>query len=196
MEKLRNNTVRKCIVSGELLPKEDMLRFVISPSGKVVPDLSLDLPGRGIWVKASQELVQIAVDKNTFSKAAKQKVDAPSDLAEKVATQLKEQSLSMLGIARKSGLIVAGFEKVKHALMKNDDYILFFAKDGTENAFNKIKSAAKGVKVINSFTAEEMGTVLGRQTTVHVIVKKGKIASRLCACANRFNTYVKNDEKT
>ncbi|MCP4393280.1 MAG: RNA-binding protein [Alphaproteobacteria bacterium] len=192
MEATNNKTLRKCVVSGELLPKEEMLRFVISPDCVVVPDLCMELPGRGIWVTANKSFVENAVEKNMFSRSAKQKVNVPKDLADKIENQLKQKCLSLLGMACKSGLVVAGFEKAKHALMQSSNDVLFFAKDGAINSFKKIRSAAKDTKVISDFTAEEMGAVIGRETAVHVVVKQGKIAKKLCDEAERFRDYTKS----
>ena len=42
------------IVSGEVMPENRLIRFVADPDGSVVPDAAAKLPGRGLWVEASQ----------------------------------------------------------------------------------------------------------------------------------------------
>ena len=37
-------------MTGAVMPKDALLRFVLAPDGQVVPDLAGKLPGRGIWV--------------------------------------------------------------------------------------------------------------------------------------------------
>ena len=37
------------LVSGEVRPRETMIRFVAGPDGWVIPDLAGRLPGRGLW---------------------------------------------------------------------------------------------------------------------------------------------------
>ena len=66
---------RRCIVSGEVLPDRALIRFVVSPDGQVTPDVAAKLPGRGIWVGATQEALATAIRKNLFAKAAKRKRD-------------------------------------------------------------------------------------------------------------------------
>ncbi len=68
---------RKCIVTGAVAPKEGLLRFVIGPDAQVVPDVSGKLPGRGMWVTASAEILAKASQKGVFARAAKQQVTVP-----------------------------------------------------------------------------------------------------------------------
>src|SRR5579859_3654258 len=50
--------LRRCIVTRERLPKERMIRFVVGPDRQIVPDLAAKLPGRGIWLSASWDVLQ------------------------------------------------------------------------------------------------------------------------------------------
>lgn len=56
--------MRKCLATGELCPKKDLLRVVKSPEGKVFFDYSSKANGRGAYIKATLE----AVDKAQKSK--------------------------------------------------------------------------------------------------------------------------------
>ena len=57
----RSATMRMCAVSREVRPIDELIRFVVSPSGEVVADLKRKLPGRGLWVSASRQAVAEAV---------------------------------------------------------------------------------------------------------------------------------------
>ena len=107
---------RRCIVTGEVLPEEALIRFVADPDGCVVPDIAATLPGRGIWVSAQREVLETAVAKNQFSRAAKAPLTAPADLADRVERQLVRRLLDDLGLARRAGLLVLGFDNVSRAL--------------------------------------------------------------------------------
>ena len=43
----RSATVRMCAVTRQVRPIDELIRFVVSPSGEVIPDLKRKLPGRG-----------------------------------------------------------------------------------------------------------------------------------------------------
>ncbi|HUY68162.1 MAG TPA: DUF448 domain-containing protein, partial [Alphaproteobacteria bacterium] len=45
--------LRRCLVTGDMRPKDELIRFVVSPDNAVIPDLACELPGRGLWVTAA-----------------------------------------------------------------------------------------------------------------------------------------------
>lgn len=70
----RSATMRMCAVSRQVRPIDELIRFVVSPQGDLVPDLKRKLPGRGMWVTASREVVAEAVRRHQFSKAFKREL--------------------------------------------------------------------------------------------------------------------------
>ena len=52
---------RKCLATGEVQPKQGLIRFVVGPDGQVVPDVLGKLPGRGVYVTASRSAIATAV---------------------------------------------------------------------------------------------------------------------------------------
>src|SRR5476649_264008 len=103
---------RRDIVSGEVLPENRLMRFVADPDGQVVPDAGAKLPGRGLWVEASKAAVNKAVEKKLFSRAAKAQVTAGADLAARAEKALLARIVGDLGIARRSGSLLLGFDNV------------------------------------------------------------------------------------
>ena len=78
--KAKNDDVeRKCIVSGEVTPKQGLIRFVVGPDDRVYPDVLGKLPGRGIYVTADRAMLEEA-SKGQFSRSAKKAVSVPDDL--------------------------------------------------------------------------------------------------------------------
>ena len=63
------DSLRRCISTGESLPPERLIRFVIGPDDGLVPDLGRELPGRGVWLKAKREVVEDAVRRKLFGRA-------------------------------------------------------------------------------------------------------------------------------
>src|SRR5437870_12059149 len=47
-------SLRRCVVTRAVLPKAALVRFVVGPTGEIVPDVAARLPGRGLWVKAER----------------------------------------------------------------------------------------------------------------------------------------------
>src|SRR5271154_922396 len=105
--------LRRCIVTGEERPKAELVRFVVGPDGAVVPDIDGRLPGRGLWTRAQRDIVAAAVTRRLFSRAAKQSVSTAPDLPDRVAALLLRRCVEGLGLARRAGQAVAGFEQVR-----------------------------------------------------------------------------------
>src|SRR5271155_2748689 len=93
-----------------------LIRFVAGPDGVVVPDLAHKLPGRGLWTAADRMSVLAATNKGGFSRAAKTKLTARADLADLVEALLRKRVLDGLGLARRAGELILGFEKVQAAV--------------------------------------------------------------------------------
>src|SRR5260370_8190175 len=107
---------RRCIVTGEVLPEARLLRFVLSPDGQVVPDVEAKLPGRGLWVSADRTIIAQAVAKRLFARAAKAPASADDGLPERAESRLVERILAHLGLARRAGELVLGFDSLDKAL--------------------------------------------------------------------------------
>jgi len=58
--------LRKCVATGEMLPKKEMIRVVRSKEGEVSVDLTGKKSGRGAYVSKSTEAVNIAKKKNSL----------------------------------------------------------------------------------------------------------------------------------
>ncbi|GAB2322757.1 YlxR family protein [Alkalibacterium sp. m-11] len=65
----RKVPMRKCIASGEMKPKKEMVRLVRSKDGIVSIDPSGKKNGRGAYISLDTALVQKAKDKNLISQA-------------------------------------------------------------------------------------------------------------------------------
>ena len=183
---------RRCIVTGEVLPDAQLVRFVVDPEGNVIPDIAAKLPGRGLWVKADHASLALAVRKNAFSRAAGASVSATSDLGERTERQLVQRMLSDLGLACRSGQVVFGFENVARAFgAKAPPQLLLEASDGSSDGRRKILSAARasGVEpaILDCFVSRELSLALGRENVVHAAVKSGRLAERLIVDAGRLS---------
>ena len=104
---------RRCLATGQVLPKAALVRFVVGPDGALVVDVEERLPGRGLWVKADRAALEKAAAKRLFGRSARQMVIVPGDLPAQVVARLERRCLDLLGLARRAGLAVAGFEKVR-----------------------------------------------------------------------------------
>ena len=66
--------LRKCVATGEMLPKKSMIRVVRSKEGEVSVDVTGKKSGRGAYVSKSEEAVEIARKKNILDRQLDAKV--------------------------------------------------------------------------------------------------------------------------
>jgi len=185
---------RRDLVSGEVLPDNRLLRFVADPDGHVVPDAAAKLPGRGLWVESTRDAVNKAVEKKLFSRAAKAQVTAGADLPARAEKALVTRMLGDLGIARRSGTLVLGFDNVLRALQgPKPPKVLIEAFDGAADGKRKLYAAAHRLElkcvVIESLTSAELGLALGRENVIHAAVQPGGLAERLTFDAERLSGF-------
>ena len=66
--KIKKIPMRTCIVTGEKLPKIELLRIVRSTEGEVIPDLTGKINGRGAYIKKDQEVLEKAKNKKILER--------------------------------------------------------------------------------------------------------------------------------
>lgn len=193
----RNDPQRRCIATGEVYDKSDLLRFVVGPGGVVVPDPGEELPGRGIWCLPRRDMIERARRRRQFARAAKQAVTVPDDLADRVEALIRQRCLNRLGLAMRSGQAVGGFDKVRAALTRGEAGLLLQARDGADDGRDRLRRLGKAVRSglpeITLFDADELGHALGRSPTVHVAVYDGGHAERLLRESDRLAGFADHD---
>ena len=184
---------RKCIATGEVQPKSGLIRFVAGPDGQVVPDVMGKLPGRGVYVAATRAALETAVKKNLFARGLKTQVRVPEGLVDEVHRQLTRRVIELISLARKSGRAVAGYEKVKDILAKEEAEVLLQATDGSERGKSKLSTPHYGT-YIGFLTADELGMAFGREIVIHAALASGGLTQRVVEEAQRLKGVRQSDD--
>ncbi|MDD9921132.1 MAG: RNA-binding protein [Boseongicola sp.] len=186
-DKFRDEPERRCIATGEVQPRRGLIRFAVSPDGDVVPDILGKLPGRGIWVAAEREALATAVKKGLFARAAKRAVNVPETLIDDVEAGLAKRLIDGISMARKAGSAVAGYEKVKDWLGKDEARILLQASDGSERGKSKLHAPGGKGSFFEVLTASELGLSFGRERVIHAALGFGGLTERIREDAIRLS---------
>jgi predicted RNA-binding protein YlxR (DUF448 family) len=188
--------LRTCIVTGETMAPERMIRFVVGPDGDVVPDLARRLPARGMWVTAERAIVEQAVAKKAFARAARAAVKAPADLPERVESLLLQRTLEDLARARRAGRAISGFVKVEQMIGRHRTGLLVVAEEAEGDGLGKLK--ASGLPIERLGSAADLGGVFGREQAVYVAVARddasGAFIQRIAGGAARWRRYRSNGD--
>ena len=182
----RSATMRMCAVSREVRPIDELIRFVVAPSGEVVADLKRKLPGRGLWVSASRKMVAEAVRRHQFSRGFKREVRVAATLAADTEALLERFVVDALAMAAKAGQVVSGFTKVADALERQGPgavRALIHATDGAADGIRKLDAIvgqnggnnghSAEVRIVNVLTSEQLDLALGRSNVIHAALLAG-----------------------
>ena len=175
--------LRRCLVTGEERPRAELVRFVVSPDGAIVPDVDGRLPGRGLWTLARRDAVAAAAGGRLFARAAKRPVQVEPTLADQVEKLLLRRCIEGLGLARRAGQAVAGFERVRDALRNGKCGALVVAADASAEGRRKLDG---GLPVAATLRSEELGLAFGGEAVTYVGLAPGALAGRITADAARL----------
>ena len=178
-EEPETGPLRRCVVTRERDYRARMIRFVVSPDRVVTPDLLAKLPGRGIWLSARRDVLVTARSKGAFARAARGQVTVPADLLEVVQAGLSRRVVELLGLARRAGQAVAGFQKSREWLQSRRVGIVIQAWDGSSDERSRLMSGVRDVPAAAPLSAQALGVVFGRDHVVHAAVAQGRLAEAL-----------------
>ena len=186
LEAEETGPLRRCLVTGEVRAKHDLIRFVVGPDGRIHPDVAERLPGRGLWTLARRDIVARAVKKRLFGRAARAAVGVDEDLDQRVEALLTRRAVDLIGLARRAGLAVCGFAKVEAALAAGKAAVLIAASDGSADGRGKLRARAPGLPLVEALTSAELGAAFGREGAVHAMLGAGPLAEAFLAVAGRL----------
>ncbi|MCB8840825.1 RNA-binding protein [Aurantimonas sp. VKM B-3413] len=177
---------RTCIVTRTTQSAEDLLRFVRSPDGDVVPDLRRRLPGRGAHVAFDRRAVDEAARRKLFARAFRAETKVPADLGERVDALLVKLACGSLGFAKKAGQLVTGAEKVSTAVRSGRAVLVVHAVDAAPDGIRKLDAARlaaaagiveKMVPALRLIQSDELGLALGGVNVIHAAILAGDAGS-------------------
>jgi uncharacterized protein len=207
----RSATMRMCAVTRQVHPIGELIRFVVAPSGEVIPDLKRKLPGRGLWVSASRRAVAEAIRRNQFGKGFKRDVRVAPTLAADTEALLVRGVIEALAMAAKAGQVVSGFGKVEDALeqrqAQNSIRALIHASDGAVDGIRKLDALVRqnaGVNdesrefpVVTALTSEQLDLALGRSNVIHAALLAGPASKTFLSRSHILVRYrMADDDKT
>ena len=171
---------RRDLVTRQVMDESCLIRFVAGPDGSVVPDLARKLPGRGLWVAADRASVETAATKGLFARAANAPLKAAPDLADLVDGLLARRCLEQLGLARREGVLISGFEKSAAAIRAGRAAWLIEASDGAADGRGKLLALARHqtTRICGVFGAEDLSLALGLENAIHAVLLTGGRADR------------------
>jgi predicted RNA-binding protein YlxR (DUF448 family) len=190
---------RMCVVTRTVRPVADMIRFVIGPDGEAVPDLKRKLPGRGVWVTATQDALSDAVKRKALVRGFKREVRLPADLVARTGQLLERGALDALAMAGKAGLVATGFTRVEAALAQQEVIALLHAAEAAADGVRKLDAGWRRrpergpIVTIGILTSAQLDLALGRPNVIHAALLAGPSSDTFLARLRRLERF-RSDE--
>jgi predicted RNA-binding protein YlxR (DUF448 family) len=194
-------TARMCALTRQVHPVDELIRFVVTPSGDVTADLRRKLPGRGLWISATRAAVAEAAKRGIFAKGFKRDIRPQPTLAEDTERLMVRGVIEALAITAKAKQAVSGFSKVENALKRGEAKALIHAADGAADGIRKLNGligraghpqlddSNDGFPVVTDLTSAELDLALGRANVIHAALiagPAGKTFLSRCHALARF----------
>lgn len=191
---------RMCAVTRQVSGVDNLIRFVVSPSGEVIPDLKRKLPGRGLWVSLSHATVADAARRGVFAKSFKRELKVSKTLADDADALMIRGLSEALAMTVKAGQVVTGFAKVEAAIESRQAIAVLHATDGAEDGIRKLNAKIDGVArrntansadfaVVSLLTKDELDLALGRANVVHAALLAGPASKTFLARCQMLIRY-------
>ena len=122
-----------------------------------------------------------------FGRAARKRVSVPETLPADVERLLARRLTDRISMARKAGLAVAGFERVKEWLGRGDAWVLFQATDGSDRGKSRLHPPGGRGSFFEVLTASELGLSFGRERVIHAALGRGGLTEMVREDAIRLS---------
>jgi len=162
-----HRAVRTCLGCRQSGQREELVRYVVSPSGDLLVDYRGRLPGRGAYTCRKKACLEQAVVRRQFQRSLKQgDLQVDSEILQgELVRQIRLRIVNLLGICRKAGLVSSGSNLVLAGMDQGMRFqLLLLANDVSEGIGKKLRQRADrcGLKCWSLFDKAELGQPLGR----------------------------------
>jgi len=179
-----------CVISGEAIEKDRMIRLVIGPDGVLYPDFSENLPGTAFWCNLYRPTLEQALRDNPFGAVI------PADIIDRIEKGLRSQALAMISMARKAGQFYTGAEKTEQLLRDNRAAIYVTASPRDADTRMKLTMiTGDKCRIVDLFTSEELSTASGANKVFHASMMPGGTAKQFFVHVKRLNLLTNPNHK-
>ena len=202
-----SDPIRTCILSREESPRDGLIRLVMAPDGRVLPDVRAKAPGRGAWIAVTAAELAVAQQKGKLRGALARafktgEMTIPDDLPALIASALERNALDRLGLEARSGAVLTGSDRIAEAARSGRLHALYHAADASEDGRRKLAQAwrvgsnreGSGLGgLVLPMPRPILSMALGRENVVHIGVTDRMAAGRLGEALDRWRHFTGPD---
>lgn len=194
---------RRCVVTGEVSPAEQLVRLALGPDGSIAPDVHGKAPGRGAWVGVNRADLETAQAKGKLKGGLARALHEgnftiPDDLGERIEAQLRRATLDRLGLESRAGTLLSGNDRIEQAARRGQVRLLLHTSDAGEDGRKKLAQAWRVGEddegsgregVILPVDRQSLSMALGRENAVHLAIVDARAADRVLAHLSRWQFF-------
>ena len=168
-----------------------MIRFVVGPDRMIVPRPVCTAARTGNVVECAGGCGRNRPRQGCFCQSSPwPRSPCPPDRLSTLQAGLLRRIGELLGLARRAGQAVGGFQKAREWVSTSRAALVIQASDGSAEECTRL-TGARTILVIRPLSAAALGAVWGRDRVVHVAIGPGRLAAALKTEAERLTRRVR-----
>ncbi len=186
---------RSCLGCRQGRDRDRLVRYVLSPTGELTPDIDGKLPGRGAYTCINQVCLRSALKQRQFSRAFKCEVAVPSadQMVDQIAGIMQKRVLGYIGLANRAGQVISGGSLVADAIRgAHKPGLVLVAEDVSAAIGEKLEQLAAYNKVawLRIMNKDDFGAILGKAPRSAIAIKSGGFVARLKQEIERYRNFL------
>ncbi len=179
-------TERRCIISKQPLDPKYALRLVVDPNGQIIFDLKGKLPGRGYWIAANRDVINVLQTNRKKRQQIFGGAILPENFHASLEIALKNHIIQQIGLARRAGIICFGFEKIKEWIQSNKVALALIASDASEAETQRLKIKNFGCPFFELLSGEELAAVFSHSYIAYMVFNSGNLTENIYNSSSRL----------
>ncbi len=183
MKSSEENALRTCVGCGKSKSKDHLIRFIVSPEGKLELDYRGTYPSRGAYLCPRKECFDAAEKKGNWRKSldVARVVFEKERLFQTLLSVNRTRLLHAVGLAQKAGRLLSGADQVKEGLERGAVKLLILSEDASANTLDNFRYMADslGVEIVQALSMEDWGAALGKKPRATLAVTDGPFARKI-----------------
>lgn len=194
---------RRCVVTGEVISAERLVRLALGPDGVIMPDVLAKAPGRGAWIGVDRPALEVALAKGKLKGGLARALQdhnftIPENLADAIENRLEKATLDRLGLESRSGNLSTGSDRIEEAARRGQVRLLLHANDAGHDGRRKLAQAWRVGEeqegtgkegIIMPVDRYRLSLALGRENAVHIAITDARAADRVLAHLSRWQFF-------
>ena len=180
--KVTKQLLATCCITGNVYNKHDMIKLVISADKILYFDLKHKLVGESFFLTNSRSVITHFLQKGTNEQSFSDLGN--THLVDNIAQTYLTQMLSIISLAKKSGNIILGKEKISHSLQKAG--IMVQARDAS---FRERFSKNYTMTICDIFDIAELSRACGKDNVRYLLITN-QMAESFKNFYDKYNCYL------